>query len=201
MHYLPAAGTRRGGDGGLGYEYPGQTYASMPNNHLSTDACTFCHDPVATQHSFEASDAYAAGECAPCHTAVGAVGNIRGAGHTADYDGDGSASETLEAELSTMAASLLAQLKAVSGACYSSSSYPYFFNGTAASGVCTTAEANFGNRFTAWTPATLKASYNYQVWSKDPGAWAHNFDYIAQLLYDSYVDLGADASAAGWVRP
>jgi len=201
VHYLPAAGTRRGGDGHLGYEYAGLTYASMPNNHLSADACTFCHDPVATDHSFEAADAYAAGECAPCHTAAGAVGNIRGAGHAADYDGDGSASETLAGELSTMAASLLVQMNTVSGLCYSPSDYPYFFNGVAPSGQCVAGDVSSANRHNAWTPATLKASYNYQVWAKDPGGWAHNFDYMAQLLYDSYVDLGGDASAAGWVRP
>jgi hypothetical protein len=201
VHYLPAAGTRRGGDGHLGFEYPGMTYASMPNNHLSTDACTFCHDPVATEHSFEAADAYAAGDCAPCHTAAGAVTNIRGAGRTTDYDGDGNAAETLSGELATMAAGLLAQINAVSGACYASDSYPYFFNGADPSGVCAPAEANGGNRFTGFTPATLKATYNYQVWSKDPGGWAHNFNYVGQLIYDSFVDLGGDPTAAGWTRP
>ena len=28
----------------------------------------------------------------------------------------------------------------------------------------------------------------------EPGAWAHNFDYTAQLLHDSAADLGADVS-------
>lgn len=102
---------------------------------------------------------------------------------------------------STLASAVLEQMNAVSGVCYASSSYPYFFNGADPSGVCSPGEASFANRHTAWTPATVKAAYNYQVWSKDPGGWAHNFDYVGQLLYDSYVDLGGDAAASGWIRP
>ena len=202
VHYYPAAGVRRGGDGHIGYEYGTNAYSGPADNHLAADGCVFCHAPGPTGHSFQPSDSYAAGECAPCHTAAGAVGNIRGATiHGADYDGDGSATETLAAELDTMAAAVLTKLNEVGGICYASSSYPYFFSGAA--GVCTSGEASYGNRFQGWgtNDALLKAAYNYQVWSKDPGAWAHNFDYMAQLLYDSYADLGGDPATAGWVRP
>jgi hypothetical protein len=44
----------------------------------------------------------------------------------------------------------------------------------------------------------LRAAYNYQDASKDPGAFAHNSTYIMQLLYDSISDLGGDTT--GMVR-
>ena len=31
--------------------------------------------------------------------------------------------------------------------------------------------------------------------STDPAPWAHNFNYCAELLYDSAVDLGVTAPA------
>ena len=40
----------------------------------------------------------------------------------------------------------------------------------------------------------MKAAYNYQLARKEPGAWAHNFDYVAQLLYDSVADLGGSVT-------
>ena len=55
------------------------------------------------------------------------------------------------------------------------------------------------NRFTAWTPALMKAAHNFQISLKEPGAWAHNFDYMAQLLYDSAVDLSG--AGQGMRRP
>ncbi len=45
----------------------------------------------------------------------------------------------------------------------------------------------------------LKAGYNYSLIMNDPGAWAHNFDYSAQVLIDSIEDLGGVIS--GYVRP
>ena len=60
-------------------------------------------------------------------------------------------------------------------------------------------EANYGNQYRAWDPALLKASFNYQFWQKEPGAWAHNTHYVLQLLYDSIEDLGGDLS--GLTRP
>ena len=35
----------------------------------------------------------------------------------------------------------------------------------------------------------MKASFNVQMWHKEPGAWAHNTPYILQLLHDSVDDL------------
>jgi hypothetical protein len=41
----------------------------------------------------------------------------------------------------------------------------------------------------------MKAAHNFQIWVKEPGAWAHNTNYIAQLLIDSIEDLGGDVSS------
>ena len=85
--------------------------------------------------------------------------------------------------------------------CYSSQAYPYWFVDRSASpdGYCAPADAQRDNRYNAWTPALMKAAHNFQIVNKDPGAYAHNFDYSAQLLIDSIADLGADVSAL--VRP
>ena len=50
-------------------------------------------------------------------------------------------------------------------------------------------EAKFPNRYNAWTPRLLKAAYNYQFVTKEPGAYAHNAPYALQILYDSLSDL------------
>ena len=53
--------------------------------------------------------------------------------------------------------------------------------------------------YAGWTPRILKAAYNYQYVQKDPGAFAHNGQYILQVLYDTIQDLGGDMT--GMVRP
>ena len=50
-----------------------------------------------------------------------------------------------------------------------------------------------------WTPRLLRAAYNYQYATKDPGVYAHNGKYITQALYDTLEDMGVDVS--GMVRP
>jgi hypothetical protein len=56
------------------------------------------------------------------------------------------------------------------------------------------------NAFAPFTPALVKATHNYQLSKKDPGAWAHNFNYIGQLLFDSVEDVSGSAPA-NLVRP
>jgi hypothetical protein len=69
---------------------------------------------------------------------------------------------------------------------YDSHSYPYFFT-------------DAGESYSTWTPTLLRAAYNYQYVQKDPGAFAHNGQYMIQVLYDSLAALGADVS--GMTRP
>ena len=52
--------------------------------------------------------------------------------------------------------------------------YPYFFNDNNGNGEADKDEAKFPNRYKSWTPRLMKAAYNYQFVTKDPGAFAHN---------------------------
>ncbi len=82
---------------------------------------------------------------------------------------------------------------------YESHSYPYFFADLDGNGEATPDEANYGNRYAAWTPTLLAAAYNYQYAQKDPGGFAHNGTYVIQVLYDTIAALGGDVS--GLTRP
>jgi hypothetical protein len=206
VHYLPSGAILQGAAARVGYEYEGQTYASALVHALpepSGSQCTFCHDPVATNHTFRSADAFSAvGGCgSTCHSGVATVGEIRSS-HLEDYDGDGNATEPLRDEIATLAEALLVEMqRAASGQdlCYDAHQYPYFLIDTNGNGICDGAEIDRTNAYANWTPALMRAAHNYQISQKDPGAWAHNFDYIAQLLIDSIDDLGG--SVRGYVRP
>ncbi len=77
---------------------------------------------------------------------------------------------------------------------YESHTYPYFFADTNGDGEAQEDEANYGNQYRAWTPNLLKAAYNYQMASKDPGNFAHGGKYTIQLLVDSIEAVGGDVS-------
>lgn len=197
VHYLPAAGTLYGSLAAVGYEYEGQNYAGKLT-HTGGTRCTTCHDAVSSQHTFRIKDAYQV-RCDGCHGDYDDAREIRLV-RTADYDGDGNTSEPLADEIDGMAMKVLAAMNADASLCYSPSAYPYFFVDTNGSGgICEASEAVFANRFTAWTPALVKAAHNFQLSRTEPGAWAHNFDYMAQLLFDSAVDVSG--SSHGMNRP
>jgi predicted CXXCH cytochrome family protein len=200
VHYLPAAGTKLGADAAVGYEYPERVYAG-PLTHMGGAQCTSCHDPVASQHSFSIADTWDS-RCGVCHAdANGEPENVRLV-HLADYDGDTDPNESLREEIDGMAAALLAAMRGVAGPtglCYEPAAYPYFFSDPDADGVCSAAEAVAANGFSAWTAELMRAAHNYQLSRKDPGAWAHNFDYIGQLLFDSTENLAG--SAGSLARP
>jgi predicted CXXCH cytochrome family protein len=195
VHYLPAGAVKLGSAAHVGYEYDGKSYVG-PLTHVGGAQCTSCHVPAASHHTFQIADAWA-GACRTCHAdANGDPKKIRLI-RTNDYDGDGNAKETLADEIDGLAARALAAMQAAApapGLCYSPTAYPYFFKDTDGDKGCGAAETVSANAFSAWTPGLAKAAFNYQLSRKEPGAWAHNFDYIAQLLYDSAADLGADVS-------
>lgn len=199
VHYLPAAGTREGTLAKIGYEYPGKTYAGRLQ-HMGGVQCTSCHSPGQSNHTFLIADVWKQ-RCETCHADADGPEQIRLV-HLADYDGDGNTTETLQAELQGMAARVLAAMQAATanGLCYDAHRHPYFFKDTNGDRSCSATEAVASNGFTAFTPALLKASHNFQLATKEPGAWAHNFDYMGQLLYDSVEDL-TGATPAGLLRP
>ncbi len=203
VHYKPAYATRVGGDGKLGVEYAGQTYAGV-FNHSSVapgNECAYCHQPQGNNHSFHVSD-IAMASCNGCHPGSGAdITVIKAARRNGvDYDGDQTV-ESLPDELAGMAATMFAALQASASAsasgpiCYADR-FPYFFQDTNDNGTC---EDDETSRYSDFTPEVLRGSFNYQLSQVEGGAWAHNFDYIGQLLYDSTVDLAGDGQ--GMVRP
>jgi predicted CXXCH cytochrome family protein len=197
IHYLPAGASKLGAAVHVGYEYDNKTYAG-PLKHQGGTQCTSCHDPAASHHTFQITDAWNM-RCRTCHAdADGDPQKIR-LTHTGDTDGDGNVTESLAAEIDGLAARLMTAMQGKASLCYVAATYPYFFIDTNGDKQCNPTETVATNAFTAFTPALMKASFNYQFSRKEPGAWAHNFDYMAQLLYDGIADLGGDVTKL--VRP
>jgi len=82
---------------------------------------------------------------------------------------------------------------------YDQKTYPFFFIDTNNNGKADPDELNANNQYNAWTPRLLRAAYNYNYVSSDPGAFAHNSTYTIQILYDSLADIGGNVS--GMTRP
>jgi hypothetical protein len=144
--------------------------------------------------------------CSACHTDVESkedLHDIRMA--ETDFDGDGDTDEGLTGEISTLYDALYAAIQAYADETvgtpivYDGHAYPYFFVDTNGNGEADEDEASYGNKYATWTPRLLKAAYNYQYATKDPGTFAHNGQYILQVLYDSLADMGGDT--AGMTRP
>jgi hypothetical protein len=139
-------------------------------------------------------------ECADCHEGVESeedLVNIRVSEF--DYDGDGDVEEGIAGEVQTISDALLVAIQAnatnnpaTDSIVYSPTSYPYFFIDANGDGVYDDGDTE---RYVTWTPALLRAAYNYQYSQKDPGAFAHNAPYVIQVLYDSLADMGGDVTA------
>lgn len=190
IHYFAAAVSRYGTQVKGGYEYPGKLYDVLFEHVDGISECADCHD----SHSLEIK----IDTCAACHSGVAAtedLKNVRMAGSTVDYDGDGDVDEGVFYELEGVREKLFTAMQAYAsevsgmGLVYSSSAYPYFFIDANDNGTLEDEEAAFDGKFIGWTPRLARAAYNYQTSLKDPGAFAHGGKYIIQLLYDSLEDL------------
>jgi hypothetical protein len=193
VHYRAAGATLMGSVAHGAYEYPGKTYAGRFQHREPYNRCGACHDVHTAAVKFA--------DCAACHKEVTdkrSLHRIRVS--TVDFDGNGNATEGLAEEIEHLRTRLYAAIqdyaKTVAGKpiVYDLDAYPYFFIDTNANGVADKDEAKFPNRYNAWTPRLLKAAYNYQFVTKEPGAYAHNPTYTLQVLYDSLSDLGAKVS-------
>lgn len=212
VHYKPAAGVRAGTAAKVGYEYDGKTYVGPSTRH---GACTSCHKPAATNHSFKINDGYNTNlggtlNCSGCHGGTSVeTGDFRFT-RSNDYDGDGDTTETLASEIAGLAHALEAQMttfalaNAMPDICYTSSPHPYWFKRN----VAGTGECDPANGFTTTDryvfsgvagKQLLQAAHNLQIWHKEKGTWAHNFEYMVQLLIDSIEDLGG--TVTGYYRP
>jgi hypothetical protein len=190
IHYYAAGATRYGTEVKGGYEYDGLAYDPRFDHVPGYQSCTECHD----MHTLEIK----IDECAVCHPGVTSqedVQRIRFVGSLNDHDGDGDIEEPIKDEIAGLQELLYQNIQAYASEVagkpiiYDSQTHPYFFIDTNADGEAGNNEADYGNRYNAWTGRLLKAAYNYQVSQKDPGAYAHGNKYIIQLLYDSIADL------------
>jgi len=195
MHYFTAAATQYGSVAEGGYQYAGNSYDGKFLHAGGLDTCISCHD----QHTLEIKVAV----CAECHTGVASeedLVNIRMNGSLEDYNGNGDVTEGISAEISGLQDMLMQAIqtygKEVAGSpiVYDPSSYPYFFIDTNDNGTTDTDEVNSDNAYASWTGRLVKATYNYQMSVKDPGAFAHNAKYVIELLYDSIADLDTKLS-------
>jgi hypothetical protein len=178
------------------YEYKGQSYRGRYMRGEDFFSCTQCHD----QHTLEVQ----VGTCVGCHTFDGEdVKNIRV--NSTDIDGDGDAAEGIAYEIEQLDARLYIAIQAYARdrmgvpIAYDLAHHPYFYIDTNANGMVDAEEVFSENAYNSWSPRLLRAAYNYNYAAHDTGAFAHNSTYIAQVLYDSLVDLGGDVS--GMARP
>ena len=197
IHYFAAGATKFGSEVNGGYEYEGKEYAGLFEHVPNFAGCTSCH----STHQLDVKQ----DECSSCHQQAkdGGLDAIRMS--APDYDGDGDTEEGVAKELEGLREVLYAAIQdyasntVKTAIVYESHSYPYFFTDTNANGVADADEAGYPNRYTTWTPKLLKAAYNYQYARKDPGAFAHNGKYVAQLLHDSLLSFGA--AQENMIRP
>lgn len=204
IHYYAAAATLYGSEAGGGFEYPGKTYEPRFDHVENFDTCQSCHDP----HTLEVR----VDSCSTCHwdvTSAEDLPEIRMQGSYVDYDGDGDVRTGIATEIANLRETLLETMQTYASEVvgtpfgYDAHAYPYVFVDTDGDGTISAEEANYGNRYTSFTPRLLAAAYNFQVATKDPGNYAHNAKYTIQLLYDSIEDLNAaiGETTMGLVRP
>jgi ferredoxin len=190
IHYYAAAATLYGGAARGGYQYDGQVYMGRNMHVEGFTTCADCHNPHTTEVKVEA--------CATCHEDVESADDLRDIrmqGSDIYFDGDGDDGEGIADEIVGMQELLMEAMQAyaaeVAGTpiAYDAVRYPYFFVDTNENGSVDDDEAVSENGFKAFTANLERAAYNYQVSIKDPGAFAHNPQYIIQLLYDSTASL------------
>ncbi len=203
VHYFAAGATLFGTEVKGAYEYADKEYNGRYMHVEDFQTCTDCHE---THTGLVKVDA-----CADCHDGVSTQEDVKAIRTEADgvdavdYNGNGDTDEPVSAEIATLQDALLAALqkyaadKAGSPIAYSAAAYPYFFIDTNKNGTVDADEANAKNGYASWTPNLLRAAYDYQYSQKDPGVFAHNADYILQVLYDSIQAVGGDV--ANFTRP
>lgn len=204
VHYFAAGASLFGGEAQGAYQYEGKEYNGRNFHGGDEDApqvCSDCHDV----HEFSIQT----NVCEDCHDveeledvlAIRVTEDVE----LVDFDGDGDAEEPIRDEIMALEDALFVALQTYAtetvgtSIAYESHSHPYFFIDTNGNGVADPEEVNGDNRYATWTPNLLRAAYNYQYVQKDPGAFAHNPDYILQVLYDSIEAIGGDVSS--YTRP
>jgi hypothetical protein len=187
-----AAATRMGTWAMGGYQYAGKRYDARFAHVEGFDACTDCHDAHSLELKLEG--------CGECHRGVDKendLEHIRGLVSDKDYDGDGKTGGGILCEIEGLQQALYRAIQAYaegSGTLivHDPHTAPYFFVDSNGNGEVDEGEAANSNAYNAWTGRLLKAAYNYQFSTNDPGAFIHGGKYVIQLLYDSIEDLDAE---------
>jgi hypothetical protein len=205
-HYFAAGATLFGNDAQGAYQFDGKEYNGVNEHTRRFDECSDCHDQHSAAIRYE--------ECMDCHEEIEVAEDIPSIrAHPedkdrVDYDGDGDMDEPIRAEIETFHSDLLALIQAYATdtlnapIVYAPNNYPYWYGDLNGNGEFDVAdELNSDNRFASWTPNLLRAAYNYQYVAKDPGAFAHNPDYVLQFLYDSLEAMGGEEAVANYIRP
>ncbi|MCA9835936.1 MAG: cytochrome c3 family protein [Trueperaceae bacterium] len=192
VHYFAAGATRFGSEVQGAYQYTGKDYVGLFEHDEDFAQCTSCHTTHGLTVKFDS--------CNECHEPINRFSDLQTIReYETDWDGDGNNTEGVFGEIATMESNLLKAMQTYSmnitgqSIGYDSHSYPYFFVDADGDGLIS--EEELSGRFNSWTPSLLRAAYNYQYVSKDPGSYVHNPHYIMQVLYDSLEDLGFDVSA------
>jgi len=203
IHYFAAGASLFGAEAQGAYQYADKEYNGRFEHARRMETCIDCH----TEHTLELR----VDLCTDCHEDVETVEDVRlirmedDDVDPVDYDGDGDTSEPIAEEIATFKADLRAAIYSYAAdtigtpIAYDAHSHPYWFIDTNANGEADADEVNRENSYNQWTPNLLRAAFNYQYASKDPGVYAHNADYILQVMYDSLESLGADV--ANYTRP
>lgn len=184
-HYATAAATWLGGYGGAGYLYEERDYSGRFFHARPVSTCNSCHEPHTLEVAFE--------PCLTCHQADSPQ-DIRISRQS--YDGSGNTSVGIRSDIQANARLLLETVKSyaadVAGApmVYDGTQYPYFFSDANGDGVIDVSEDQ-AVAYSAWTPRSLRAAYNWKLVTADPGSYAHNPHYALELLYDSIEDISA----------
>lgn len=198
-HYGIAGASWLGGYAGLGYEYPGKSYAGRFTHAPPVATCNSCHEP----HSLDVAEE----GCRTCH-ATGNSADIRVS--RVSHDGSGVTTKGIRADIDANAARLKSMLLdyasrvAGSAMIYDGERHPYFFADANGDGVVDQTAEGRPQPYNSWTPRLLRGAYNWKFVGADPGIHVHNPVYALQLLHDSIEDLagplGVDFAGLGLVR-
>jgi hypothetical protein len=203
-HYFAAGATIFGSEAQGAYQFSGREYLGRNEHTRRFDTCVDCHNEHSLQIRFD--------QCSDCHenvdiTSQADVHLIRADEDLldyapVDYNGNGDVTEPIEAEIQSFRDALLTAIQsyatgtAGTAIAYNTNAYPYWFIDANGNGTVDEGETD---SYASWTPNLLRAAYNYQYVTKDPGAFAHNPRYIMQVLYDSIEAVGGDVSS--FTRP
>ncbi len=204
IHYFPAGATLFGTQAKVAYEYPGKGYAGRFNHMPNVNTCTGCHQAHTGEVKIE--------RCGACHTGVQRLADLTGIRMSTrgDLDGNGK-EEGLALEIANLEQELYKAIqtyaKNVGGKPigFTKVLYPYWYADPNDNGRIDPEEVRADNKYTAYTPRLLQATFNYTYVLRDTGAAYHNARYAAQILYDTLESLAASGKAGvemkGKMRP